>query len=201
MIWKKRDYSIQNRVGLLTRPILCTSGSERVYIITWGVGPGSSLGYRPPALEATYLKPAALRSDGFNQPLICSPRGVPPSKLNPGHLKSNSYRRGPGIFPGRSLMCVDLVPASCQCLLDCVTGLRKGAVLQRSGPERDFKSLGVAKRYCRINVISDSFLQRRLGTVPLPPAIRATSPRSGGFSTRRPRKGETESVSDCYRLW
>ncbi len=33
------------------------------------VRPHSSLGYRPPAPEATWLKPAALRSAGFNQPL------------------------------------------------------------------------------------------------------------------------------------
>ena len=38
-------------------------------------------------------------------------------------------------------------------------GLQKRSVLQRSGAGRVFKSLGVAKRYCRINVISDTFMQ------------------------------------------
>ena len=51
-----------------------------------------------------------------------------------------------------------------------VDGLHERAILQRPGPGRAFNSLGVAKRYCRINVISDSFLQRRPGTVLLPPA-------------------------------
>ena len=38
-------------------------------------------------------------------------------------------------------------------------GLHKGTVLQRSGPGRVFKGLGVAKRYCKTNVISDTFMQ------------------------------------------
>ena len=38
-------------------------------------------------------------------------------------------------------------------------GLHKRTVLQRSGAGRIFKGLGVAKRYCRINVISDTFMQ------------------------------------------
>ena len=37
--------------------------------------------------------------------------------------------------------------------------LHKGTVLQPSGPRRVFKGLGVAKRYCKINVISDTFMQ------------------------------------------
>ena len=37
--------------------------------------------------------------------------------------------------------------------------LQKGTIAQRSGPGRVFKGLGVAKRYCRINVISDTFMQ------------------------------------------
>ena len=37
--------------------------------------------------------------------------------------------------------------------------LHKGTFLQRSGAERVFKGLGVAKRCCRINVISDTFMQ------------------------------------------
>ena len=48
--------------------------------------------------------------------------------------------------------------------------LHKRTVSQPFGPGRIFKDLGVAKRYCRINVISDRFLQRRPETVPLPPA-------------------------------
>ena len=57
-------------------------------------------------------------------------------------------------------------------------GLHKGAVLQPSGPGRVFKDLGVAKRYCRINVISDSFLQRRPG----PFRFR---PHPGNFTAKR----------------
>ena len=49
-------------------------------------------------------------------------------------------------------------------------GLQKRTVLQPFGPGRIFKDLGVAKRYCRINVISDRFLQRHPESVPLPPA-------------------------------
>ena len=41
-----------------------------------------------------------------------------------------------------------------------VSGLRKGAVLQHPGHGRAFKGLGVAKRYCRRNSISDTFMQR-----------------------------------------
>ena len=37
----------------------------------------------------------------------------------------------------------------------------QGAVAQRSGAGRVFKGLGVAKRYCRINVISDTFLHHK----------------------------------------
>ena len=37
--------------------------------------------------------------------------------------------------------------------------LRKGTVLQRPSPGRVGKGLGVAKRYCRIKVIGDTFLQ------------------------------------------
>ena len=38
--------------------------------------------------------------------------------------------------------------------------LHKGAVVQHSDPGRAFKGLGVAKRYCRRDSISDSFVQR-----------------------------------------
>ena len=37
--------------------------------------------------------------------------------------------------------------------------VRKGAVTQPSGPGRDFKGLGVAKRYCRKDPIGDIFTQ------------------------------------------
>ena len=37
-------------------------------------------------------------------------------------------------------------------------------------PDGFFKGPGVAKRYCTTNSIGDSFLQRRPGTVPFPPA-------------------------------
>ena len=84
--------------------------------------------------------------------------------------------------------------------------LHKGAILQPPGPGRAFKGLGVAKRYCRRDSIGDSFVQRRPGTVALLAHIRATSTLQLGlwdrrFSTWCPRKGETGSVSDCYRLW
>ena len=61
------------------------------------------------------------------------------------------------------------------------TRLHKGAVLQPSGTGRAFKGLGVAKRYCRINVISDSFPQRRPGTVPLLLAYGQLHREAGGF--------------------
>ena len=38
-------------------------------------------------------------------------------------------------------------------------GLRKGAVSQHPGPRQGFKSLGVAKRYCRRDSIGDNFVQ------------------------------------------
>ena len=40
-----------------------------------------------------------------------------------------------------------------------IATVQNPTVLQRSGAGRVFKSLGVAKRYCRINVISDTFMQ------------------------------------------
>ena len=41
-----------------------------------------------------------------------------------------------------------------------VAELRKGAILQRSDPRRFFKGLGVAKWYCSIDSIGDTFVQR-----------------------------------------
>ena len=41
--------------------------------------------------------------------------------------------------------------------------LRKGAVLQYPGVQRAFKGLGVAKRYCRRDLIGDTFVQCYLG--------------------------------------
>ena len=38
-------------------------------------------------------------------------------------------------------------------------GLRKGAVLQQSDPRREFKGLSVAKRYCSLDQIGDTFVQ------------------------------------------
>ena len=38
-------------------------------------------------------------------------------------------------------------------------GLHKGPVVHPSGPGRVCKGLGVAKRYCRIKGIGDTFLQ------------------------------------------
>ena len=37
--------------------------------------------------------------------------------------------------------------------------LRKGAVVQPSGFGRSFKGLGVAKRYCSMGLIGDTFAQ------------------------------------------
>ena len=37
--------------------------------------------------------------------------------------------------------------------------LHKGTVVQRSDAGRVFKALGVAKHYCKTNVISDTFMQ------------------------------------------
>ena len=56
------------------------------------------------------------------------------------------------------------------------TGLQKGTVSQLPDPGRVYKGLGVAKRYCRITVIGDTFLQCRLGTPACPPTSR-TPPR------------------------
>ena len=39
--------------------------------------------------------------------------------------------------------------------------LRKGAILQPARPGRAFKGLGVAKRCCRRDSISDNFVQGR----------------------------------------
>ena len=56
------------------------------------------------------------------------------------------------------------------------TAARWGRLAQTSGyatnlaPDGFFKGPGVAKRYCTTNSIGDSFLQRRPGTVPFPPA-------------------------------
>ena len=38
-------------------------------------------------------------------------------------------------------------------------GLHKGAILQTSGSGRTFKGLGVAKRYCRLDSIGDTFMR------------------------------------------
>ena len=37
--------------------------------------------------------------------------------------------------------------------------IAKGAILQPSGPGWTFKGLGVAKRYCRDNLVGDIFVQ------------------------------------------
>ena len=45
---------------------------------------------------------------------------------------------------------------------DCAhhrTGLHKGTVVQRSSERRVFKGFGVAKRYCRIDLIGDTVVQ------------------------------------------
>ena len=62
------------RDELLNGEIFYTLKEAKVLIERWRqeynrLRPHSSLGYRPPAPEATWLKPAALRSAGFNQPL------------------------------------------------------------------------------------------------------------------------------------
>ena len=47
-------------------------------------------------------------------------------------------------------------------LLGCAhqwTRLRKGTVLQRSGPGRVFKGLGVAKRYCKTHWFCNTIMQ------------------------------------------
>ena len=46
--------------------------------------------------------------------------------------------------------------------------LHKGAIVQPSDPGRAFKGLGVAKRYCRRDLISDSFVQYRPAAVAPP---------------------------------
>ena len=40
-----------------------------------------------------------------------------------------------------------------------LAALRKGAILQLSGPGRVFKGLGLAKRYCSTNSIGNTFTQ------------------------------------------
>ena len=62
------------RDELLNGEIFYTLKEARVLIERWRqhynrVRPHSSLGYRPPAPEATLLKPASLRSAAFNNPL------------------------------------------------------------------------------------------------------------------------------------
>ena len=62
------------RDELLNGEIFYTLKEAKVLIERWRqefnrLRPHSSLGYRPPGPEATWLKPAALRSAGFNQPL------------------------------------------------------------------------------------------------------------------------------------
>ena len=62
------------RDELLNGEIFYTLKETRVLIERWRqhynrVRPHSSLGYRPPAPEATLLKPASLRSAAFNNPL------------------------------------------------------------------------------------------------------------------------------------
>ena len=62
------------RDELLNGEIFYTLKEAKVLIERWRqeynrLRPHSSLGYRPPAPEATWLKPSALRSAGFNQPL------------------------------------------------------------------------------------------------------------------------------------
>ena len=37
--------------------------------------------------------------------------------------------------------------------------LQKGAITQQPSDQRTFKGLGVAKRYCRISLIGDTFMQ------------------------------------------
>ena len=59
---------------------------------------------------------------------------------------------------------------------NCEHGVHNRTIAQRNGfatirPRTGFsRGLGVAKRYCTTNSIGDSFLQRRPGTVPFPPA-------------------------------
>ena len=60
------------RDELLDREIFYTLKKAQVLIERWRqhynqVRPHSSLGYRPPAPEAVALKPATLRSAGFNE--------------------------------------------------------------------------------------------------------------------------------------
>ena len=62
------------RDELLNGEIFYTLKEAKVLIERWRqeynrLRPHSSLGYRPPAPEAPWLKPAALRSAGFNQSL------------------------------------------------------------------------------------------------------------------------------------
>ena len=62
------------RDELLNGEIFYTLKETRVLIERWRqhynrVRPHSSLGYRPPAPEATLLNPASLRSAAFNNPL------------------------------------------------------------------------------------------------------------------------------------
>ena len=63
------------RDELLNGEIFYTLKEAKVLIERWRqefnrLRPHSSLGYRPPAPETIWLKPAPLRSTGFNQPLL-----------------------------------------------------------------------------------------------------------------------------------
>ncbi len=65
------------RDELLNGEIFYTLKEAKVLIESWRqrynrLRPHSSLGYRPPGPEATWLKPATLRSAGFNQ-LLSAP--------------------------------------------------------------------------------------------------------------------------------
>ena len=75
--WEKgyvESFNGKLRDELLNGEIFYTLKEAKVLIESWRqrynrLRPHSSLGYRPPGPEATWLKPAALRSAGFNQPL------------------------------------------------------------------------------------------------------------------------------------
>jgi transposase InsO family protein len=69
------SFNLKLRDELLNGEIFYTLKEAKVLIERWRqhynrLRPHSSLGYRPPGPEATWLKPATLRSAGCNQPLF-----------------------------------------------------------------------------------------------------------------------------------
>ena len=74
------------------------------------------------------------------------------------HISPIGWDNGDPDVPVKSFLWVKVLDCeACPPLSD--RGCTKERFLQRSGPGRVFKGLGVAKRYCKTNVISDTFMQ------------------------------------------